>query len=142
MRVLACEVVGVLAHVQRPEQHRARGLQPPDQRGVARRRGAVAVDAGSGAGGDARDVEQVLHREGHAGQRQRLARAQPRVHRLGGAAGAVHQQVGEGADPAVQRRDPGQRRLGDGGGVGAPGLDGGGNLPGGVPMRLHAAQGS
>ena len=38
MHVLAGEVVGVFAHVERADQHRAGGFHPLDQRGVARRR--------------------------------------------------------------------------------------------------------
>ena len=38
MHVLAGEVVGVFAHVERADQHRAGRLQPLDQRRVARRR--------------------------------------------------------------------------------------------------------
>ena len=47
--VLAGEVVGVFAHVERADQHRAGRLQPLDQRRVARGRRAVAVDLGAGA---------------------------------------------------------------------------------------------
>ena len=38
MHVLAGEVVGVFAHVERADQHGAGRLQPLDQRGVARGR--------------------------------------------------------------------------------------------------------
>ena len=38
VHVLAGEVVGVFAHVERADQHRAGRFQPLDQRGVARRR--------------------------------------------------------------------------------------------------------
>ena len=69
MNILAGEVVGVFAHVERADHHRAGRLQPLDQRGVARRRRKIAIDLRSGAGRQALHVEQVLHRERHACER-------------------------------------------------------------------------
>ena len=69
MHVLAGEVVGVFAHVERADQHRAGRFEPLDQRRVARRRRALAVDLRAGERRQARDVEQVLDRERHAGER-------------------------------------------------------------------------
>ena len=82
--VLAGEVVGVFAHVERADQHRAGGLKPLDQRRVALGRRAVAVDLRAGAGRQALDVEQVLDRERHAGERpERLAVLARRIDRVG-----------------------------------------------------------
>ena len=51
--VLAGEVVGVLAHVERSHQHGAGRLEPPDQRGIAAGRWPVPVDLGAGQSGEA-----------------------------------------------------------------------------------------
>ena len=69
MQVFAGEVVGVFAHVERADQNGAGRLHPLDQGRIAQRWFEIAVDLGAGAGGKAFDVEQVLHREGNAGQR-------------------------------------------------------------------------
>jgi hypothetical protein len=42
--VLARKVVGILAHVERADQHGAGRLQALDQRGIARCRREIAVD--------------------------------------------------------------------------------------------------
>ena len=72
MHILAGEVVGVFAHVERADQHRAGRLHALDQGGVARRRRKFAIDLRSGAGRQALHIEQVLHRERHAGERARI----------------------------------------------------------------------
>ena len=86
VRVLAGEVVGVFAHVERADQHGAGGFQPLDQRLIVRRRRKLAVDLRPGARRQPFDVEQVLHRERHAGERaERLpggARVVDRLARL------------------------------------------------------------
>jgi hypothetical protein len=46
--VLAGEVVGVFAHVERTDEDGAGRLQPLDQRGIARRRRQIAVDFRAG----------------------------------------------------------------------------------------------
>ena len=90
MHVLAGEVVGVFAHVERADQHGAGGLEPLDQRRVVRRGRKLAVDLRAGACRQALHVEQVLHRERHAGERsQRLLRGARRVDRLRALAGAL-----------------------------------------------------
>ena len=74
MHVLAGEIIGVFAHVERADQHRAGGFHLLDQRGVVLRRRQVAVDLRAGAGRKPLHVEQVLDRERHAGERpERLA---------------------------------------------------------------------
>jgi len=65
-----------------------------------------------------RPVEEVLDCIGHAGER--LERAAGRalgvnLSRLGSRSLSCH--IGEGVDPTVERRDPGERRLGDVGGA-------------------------
>ena len=88
MHVLAGEVVGVFAHVERADENGAGGFQPFDQRRVAARRRAVAIDLGAGERRQAGDVEQILDRERNAGQRtQRLALGAPAVERLRRACG-------------------------------------------------------
>jgi hypothetical protein len=44
MRILAGEVVGIFAHVERADHHGACGLQALDQRGIARRWRTITVD--------------------------------------------------------------------------------------------------
>ena len=72
MHVLAGEVVGVFAHVERADQHGAGGFQALDQCCVTRRRRTIAVDLRARACGETRNVEQVLHREGHTGERTNI----------------------------------------------------------------------
>ena len=69
MNILAGEVVGVFAHIERADQHSAGRLQPLDQSGIARRRRKVAIDLRSGAGRQPLHIEQVLDRERHPGER-------------------------------------------------------------------------
>ncbi len=84
VRVLAGEVVGVFAHVQRADQDGARRLELLDQRRIRRRRLALAIDLGAGAGRQAGDVKQVLDRERRAGERpERLAAGAGGVDRVG-----------------------------------------------------------
>ncbi len=74
VHVFAGEVVGVFAHVERADEDRAGRFQPLDQRRVARGRRHVAVDLRAGQRRQAGDVEQILDRERHAGQRAERAR--------------------------------------------------------------------
>ena len=71
--VLAGEVVGVLAHVEGADEDRAGRLQPLDQRRILRGRRSLAIDLGPGERRQARDVEEVLHRERHACERSKRA---------------------------------------------------------------------
>ena len=97
MDVFAGEVVGVFAHVERADQHRAGRFHALDQRGVARRWFEVAVDLRSGAGGKTLDVEQVLHRERHAGKRADLFAGGDRsIDCAGRGARAIGGDVGKG----------------------------------------------
>ncbi len=69
MDVLAGEVVGVFAHIERAHQDGAGGFEPFDERRIAHRRRAGAVDLGARERRQSLDVEQVLDREGNARQR-------------------------------------------------------------------------
>ena len=76
--VLAGEVVGVFAHVERADQHGAGGLQALDQRRIARRRAAGSrLILEPASVGKPADVEQVLDRERHAGERPERAVLRP-----------------------------------------------------------------
>ncbi len=112
VRVLPGEVIGVFAHVERADEHRAGGFEPRDQRRVGLGRRQVAIDLGAGARRQALDVEQVLDRERRAGERpQLLARAPARASiaaAFASARSADH--VGEGAVSVVARLDAPQRR--------------------------------
>ena len=115
VHVLAGEVVGVLAHVERADQHRAGRLEPRDQRGVGRGGRVLAVDLGAGQRRQAGHVEQVLDRERHAGERPERLAARPGGidrPRLGQRALARHRR--ERVEHAVALGDARQRRLGDG----------------------------
>ena len=71
MDVLAREVVGVLAHVEGADEHRAGSFEARDQRAVALGRRAFAIDLGAGAGRKPGYVEEVLDRERNARERAR-----------------------------------------------------------------------
>ena len=77
VNILAGEVVGVFAHIERAEEDGAGGFEPLDQRRVAMRRRIVAIDFRAGDGGNARDIDEVLDRERHA--RKRAYRFAPRA---------------------------------------------------------------
>ncbi len=113
MGVLAGEVIGIFAHVEPAEEHRACRLHAADEKGVGLCRRVVAVDLGAGPRRHACDVEEVLDPVGHAGQRQALARRHGSVHRVGLGARPREGRIGEGAELAVGRLDMGDRRFGD-----------------------------
>ena len=113
MHILAGEVVGVFAHVERADQHGAGRLHALDQGGVARRRLEVAVDLRSGAGRKPLHVEQVLHRERHAGERAGIFPGRDRgIDRARFGARALRGDVGEGIQDRIMFGDPRQRRFG------------------------------
>ena len=112
MHILAGEIVGVFAHVERADQHGALRLHALDQRGVARRRREIAVDLRSGAGGKTFYVEQVLDRERHAGERPDLLAGGDRgIDRAGFCTRAVGGDVGERIQHGIVFGDPRQARL-------------------------------
>src|SRR5258705_333428 len=63
VHILAGEVVGVFAHIERADQDRAGNFHALDQGGVARGRLEIAIDLRSGSGREPPHVEQVLYRE-------------------------------------------------------------------------------
>ena len=131
MHVLAGEVVGVFAHVERADEDGAGGFEPLDQGGVARRRRRIAVDLRAGERRQAGDVEQVLDRERHAGERAELLAAGARlVDRLRAAERALLGDRGEGIEQRIALADAGERRLDDALRAGAAGGDGGGDIGG------------
>ena len=113
MHILAGEVVGVFAHIERADQHRAGRLHALDQGGVARRRLEVAIDLRSGAGRQPLHVEQVLHRERHAGERAGIFPGRDRgIDCARPGARAIGGHVGEGIQDGIVLGDPRQRRFG------------------------------
>ena len=114
MDVLAGEVVGVFAHVECADEHRAGRFEPRDERRIALRRRQLAVDLRAGAGRQAGDVEQVLHRERHAGKRpERSAPGVFRIEHRRALARPRRGDVGEGIEQRIVLLDARQRRLDD-----------------------------
>ena len=138
--VLAGEVVGVFAHVERADQDGAGRLQPLDQRRIALSRRPIAVDFGAGECRQAGHVEQVLDRERHAGQRRKLLALRPcRIERLRAGKRAPRGDGGEGIEQRVALADARQRRFDDKCRADAAGGDGssdrGRRIPGKIAGR-------
>ncbi len=108
MRILAGEIVGVLAHVETADQDGAGLFQAPHKRAVTRGRRIVVVDLRAGARREAGYIEQVLDREGHARQRP-LGLAG--IDRRGALARTVGHNVGKGVDLGLGSGDAGEGRL-------------------------------
>jgi len=108
MNVLAGEVVGVFAHVERADEHGAGRLQPRDQRRIVSRRRMGAVDLGAGNRRQPLNVEQVLDGEGHAGERQPCLVAHG-VDRFRLGAGALGGHRGESIERRIEPADACQR---------------------------------
>ena len=113
MAVLGREAEGVLVHVERADQHRARrrsAAAPARRRAPPAR--AVAVDARAGDGRQSGDVVEVLDREGHAGERPGIAPRRHAPHRPPRASASARssRHRGERVDRAVARRDPSPAR--------------------------------
>jgi hypothetical protein len=129
VHVLAGEVVGVLAHVERADQHGAGRFEPRDQGLVGLGRRALAVDLGAGQRWETRHVEQVLDGERHAGERpRRLPSRYGVIHRPGLGQRALLGDRGERVEDRIARGDAPQRRLDHGCGFGPAGRDGLGDL--------------
>ena len=79
VHILAGEVVGVFAHVERADQNGAGGLKTLDQCRIASGRRKIAVYFRAGHRRQTGNVEQVLHRKRHAGKRRQRFAARPRV---------------------------------------------------------------
>ena len=99
----------------RADQHRARALEPPHEGRIAARRRALALDLRTGKGRQTRDVEQVLHREGHAQQRQFAGAAfrlrQRSIDLRCAAQRTLADHVGECVDATIGRADAVQAGL-------------------------------
>ena len=114
VHILACEVVGVLAHVERADQHGTGRFHALDQGGVAEGRLEVAIDPGSGAGRKALHIDQVFDRERYAGKRPGIFPG-----RDGGIDGArvgtraIRGHVGERIQDGIVFGYTRQRRFGD-----------------------------
>ena len=112
VRVLAGEVIGVFAHVQRADEDGARAFEARDQGGVLAGRRPLAVDLRAGAGRQARDIEEVLDGERRAGQRAQAFAASARgVDRLGLRERARRSHIGERAERTIARFDARERRF-------------------------------
>jgi hypothetical protein len=99
-----------------------------------RGRRTIAVDSRPGPGREPLDVEEVLHREGHTGQRpDGLALRPGGVHGRRLAQRASGRDLGEGVDPSIFPADAGKRRLGHGNGAGVACRDGRSDLGGACP---------
>jgi hypothetical protein len=110
MDVLASKVIGVFAHIERADQHRALRFQLFDQRRVMLRRRQLAVDLGAGTRREARNIEQVLHRERHARQwAQRLAGGMRDIERFRARQRALGGDVSEGVEHLIASADRGER---------------------------------
>ena len=69
VHVLPREVIGVLAHVQGADKHRAGRFEPGYQRRIARRRRTLAIDLRAGTRRQPGNVKKVLDRERNARER-------------------------------------------------------------------------
>ena len=108
MRVLASEVVGILAHVQRADADGTGRFKFGNEIRVRLRRWIVAVDLAAGAGDQVAEIEQALDAERNAGQRPGLAGPHIGIHPIRSRHGARCHDVGEGAEAAVVGFDPAQ----------------------------------
>ena len=114
MRVLAREVVGEFAHVERADEDGSGGFQARNRCRVRFRRRTVAIDLGAGARRQALDVEQVLDRERRARERPEVLSARTRrIDGVGFGERTLSCHVGERAERAVARFDALQGRLRD-----------------------------
>lgn len=115
MYVFASEVIGVFAHAEHADKDRTGRLQPLDQRGIALSLGMVAVNPQAGDGWDAFDIEQIFHREWHAGKRsQRLSFAANPVDGVGALTRAVGEDCGECVKCRIVLLDARECSFGDG----------------------------
>ena len=110
MDVLAGEVVGVLAHIERADEDGACRLQPRDQWRIGFGRWPVAIDLGAGQRRQARNIEQVLDGKRHAGEgAERLARGALRIDCPCFRERPLRGHRGEGVERGVALFDTGQR---------------------------------
>jgi hypothetical protein len=138
MNVFAGEIVGILAHIERADENGAGGFEPFDERCVATGRRRVAVDLRAGERWYAGDIEQIFHRERHAGEWQSLFAARARiVERLRAQKGALLQDGGEGIKQRIALADARERCLQDVHRAGAAGGKCSGNIAGRFPGEVE-----
>jgi hypothetical protein len=111
-----------LAQPHRPGRH-----EPPDRRGIRRRR-PVGERPGPAGGRRALDVQEVLDAEGPAGQGQPVAALDAGIDRPGLPPGQVRRERDERPELALVALDPGQRLPDHILREGPPGPDVGGHL--------------
>lgn len=110
MGVLGGETVGVLIHVQRADQHRPGIAHARDQPRILAGRRVGGIDPSAGQRDFVGDVEQVLHRVGHACQRrQRLAAGATRIDGGGFLPGAGFRDRGKAVVARIVFADARQR---------------------------------
>ena len=138
VNILAGEIIGVFAHVQRADQDGAGAFQPLDQRCVAGRWSRVAVDLRARKRRHAGDVEQIFHRERHAGQRRRrFAPGAGVVKRPGTRQRALLGDGGEGIEQRIAGADTRQRRFNDVQRADAARTECSGNVRRGLPGKVE-----
>jgi hypothetical protein len=107
--VLAGEVVGILAHVERPEADCPGRFEPLHQLRICSRGRQFAVDLAAGPRRQALHVEQVLDREGDARQRVALALLDLGIDQRRTLDRTLGQHIGEGAQPLIVGLDAAER---------------------------------
>jgi hypothetical protein len=106
MRISAGKIIGVFAHIERAEQHRAGSLHPRDERRILLRGRMIAIDFGPGTRDQAIHVKQVLDREGNTGKRrQGLALRARCINGIGAGKRSVGGDISIGIQLAITARD-------------------------------------
>ena len=114
MRILGGEPVGVFVHVSGADEDGSRLAQRGYGERVTGRRRVVGVNLRPGHGRRARDVEEILRRERHAGQRSGIpSGGDAGVDRGGFGQRGVAPHEREAVERAVAKLDPVQRRSHD-----------------------------
>jgi hypothetical protein len=132
------EIIGVLAHVESAHEHRAGGFEACDQRRVLLCGRVVTVDLRSGDGRHPCDIEQVLDRERHPGERAHLCAVLTRgVDRVGAGERTLIGDGGERVERSIQRGDTRERARHHVAGADLAIMDGVGNRVGGCPSQVH-----
>ena len=137
VNVLAGEIVGIFAHVERADEHGAGRFKPLDRGRVAGRGRRIAIDFRSGKRRQSGDVEEVFHRKRHAGERrQALAPSARLVKGLRAQKRTLLGERGEGIDQRIARTDAGEGCLHDARGTAAAGSDRRDNVGGRAPSEI------
>ena len=135
--VLAGEVIGVFAHVERADEDSAGRFEALDQCCITGCWFRIAIDLRSGERCQPGDVEQIFHRERHTGEREnRLAARERLIDGLGTNKRALLGDCGERIEQRVARPDARQRRFDNTQRAGTAGSDGRGDFAGRVPGKI------